>query len=61
MMPHLVMPNFQPMTVALPTRSTSATQASEAREVGEKMEIDFHKVAINVGIETSKEQGSHFN
>ncbi len=58
MMPHLVMPNFQPTTMALPTRSTSPTQASEVREIGKEMEIDFHKVVTNVGIKTLKEQGN---
>jgi hypothetical protein len=39
-MPYLVMPNFQPTTMAFPIGSTFATQASEAWEVGEEMEID---------------------
>jgi hypothetical protein len=50
LMPHLVMPNFQPITMAFMIGSTLATQASEAREVGKEMEIDFCKVVIEVAI-----------
>jgi hypothetical protein len=35
LMPHLLMPHFQPTTMAFPN-----TRASEAREVGEEMEIN---------------------
>jgi hypothetical protein len=36
----MVMLDFQPTIWAMPTISTFATQANEAREVEEKMEID---------------------
>lgn len=47
-MPHLVMLDFQPLTMTFLTESTLATQASEAREMGEEMEIDFHIMNIDV-------------
>jgi hypothetical protein len=57
-MPHLVMPNFQPTAVAFPTRSTSATQTSEAREVGEEMEINFCRMDIDISTKVQEEPGS---
>ncbi len=52
LMPHLVMPNFQPVTVAFTIGSTSTTQANEAREVGEEIEIDYCEVDIDINIGT---------
>jgi hypothetical protein len=51
-MPHLVMPNFQPTTMAFSTTSTFATQTNKAREVGEEMEINFHRATTKIGIGT---------
>jgi hypothetical protein len=51
-MPHLVMPNFQPTTMAFSTTSTFATQTKKAREVGEEMEINFHRATTKIGIGT---------
>ncbi len=48
-MPHLVMLDFQLATGALPIGSTFATQASEAREVEEEMEIDLQGATNEVG------------
>ncbi len=48
-MPHLVMLDFQPTTEALLIGSTFATQASEAREVEEEMEIDSQGAMSEVG------------
>jgi hypothetical protein len=57
-MPHLVMPDFQPTTAAFLTRSTFATQANKAQEVGEVMEINSRIIAIKIGIGTQEELGS---
>lgn len=54
-MPHLVMLDFQLATMAFPTGSTLATQASEAWEGSKEMEINFCGVDINVNTETQKE------
>jgi hypothetical protein len=48
-MPYLVMLDFQPTTMAFPTESTFATQASEVWEVGEEMEIDSWGAVNEVG------------
>ncbi len=48
-MPYLVMLDFQSATMAFPTESTFATQASEVWEVGEEMEIDSRGAVIEVG------------
>jgi hypothetical protein len=51
-MPHLIIIDFQPATMAFLTRSTLATQASKAREVGEEMEINYRIVDIDIGTRT---------
>jgi hypothetical protein len=52
LMLHLVMLDFQLMIMTFPIESTSATQASKAREGGEELEIDFCRSITNVGIKT---------
>ncbi len=54
LMPHLVMPNFQPVTMAFATGSTSTTRTSEAQEVGEEIEIDSCRVDTNVSTKTQE-------
>jgi hypothetical protein len=49
-MPHLVMLDFQPMTVAFSIGSTFATQANKAWEVGKEMEINSCGLVIEIGI-----------
>jgi hypothetical protein len=50
--------NFQPTIWALPTISTSATQANEAQEVEGKMEIDLRGALNEVGIEVEETLGN---
>ncbi len=57
-MSHMVMLNFQPTIWALPTISTSATQANEAQEVEGKMEIDLRGALNEVGIEVEETLGN---
>jgi hypothetical protein len=57
-MPHLVMLDFQPTTVAFFTRSTFGAQANKAQEVGEEMEINSPKIATEIGIGTQEELSS---
>jgi hypothetical protein len=57
-MPHLVMLDFQPTTVAFFTRSTFGAQANKAQEVGEEMEINSHRIATEIGIGIQEELSS---
>lgn len=43
--------------MTFPIESTSATQASKAREGGEELEIDFCRSITNVGIKTQEKLG----
>jgi hypothetical protein len=45
----MVMQDFQLMSVVFPTKSTSTTQISKAREVGKEMEINFCEATTKVG------------
>jgi len=58
LMPHLVMPNFQPMTMAFSTTSTFATRANKAQKVSKKMKINSHRVATKIGIGIKEKLGS---
>jgi hypothetical protein len=49
LMPHLVMPNFQPTIMAFLTRSTFATKANKARKVGEEMENNSRRTTTEIG------------
>jgi hypothetical protein len=57
-MPHLVMQDFELMTMVFLTKSTSATQANKAWEVGKEMEIDFRKTTTKVGTRILEESST---
>ncbi len=57
-MPRMVMLDFQLTIWALLTISTFATQANEAQEVEEKMEIDSWGAMNEVGIEVEETLGN---
>jgi hypothetical protein len=54
-MPHLVMLDFQLVTMAFLTRSTLARQANEAQEVNKEMEINSRRANINVNTNIQEE------
>jgi hypothetical protein len=54
-MPHLVMLDFQLVTMAFLIGSTLATQASEAQEVNKEMEINSRGANTNVSTNTQEE------